>query len=194
MFTQYWRQCPKNVFPPFLNILPSWPRATAVAIKSHLTASLNTGCSLKLLSHGLQIYSSTRSPVNKLLDHLHSTVELIKSQDVLLSEETQTRALPEILAATAKSRVGNVSSETQNWMMNKGYAEIKSFLILISYCIQITALVLFLLNHHFYLLLKLLLMNQGLVQDFMDTCGNFTWQFIHSCVLNSHRTEDSRRI
>lgn len=111
MFTQYWRQCPKNFFPPFLNILPSWPRATAAgsrAIKSHLTASLNRGCSLKLLSHGLQIYSSTCSPVNKLLDHLHPTVELIKSQDVLLSEETQTRALPKILSATPKSRVRKI--------------------------------------------------------------------------------------
>lgn len=127
---------PQKRFSPFLNILPSWPRATAVAsraIKSHLTASLNRGCSLKLLSHRLQIYSSTCSPVNKLLDHLHSTVELIKSQDVLLSEETQTRALPEILSATAKSRVRNISSKIQNWTMNKGYAEIKSFLILISY-------------------------------------------------------------
>lgn len=40
---------PQKRFPPFLNILPSWPRATAVAsraIKSHLTASLNTGCRL----------------------------------------------------------------------------------------------------------------------------------------------------
>lgn len=36
-------------------------------------------------------------PVDKLLDHFHPSVELVESQDVLLSEETQPRAFPKVL-------------------------------------------------------------------------------------------------
>lgn len=36
-------------------------------------------------------------PVDKLLDDLHPSVELVQSQDVLLSEQTQPRTLPKIL-------------------------------------------------------------------------------------------------
>lgn len=37
------------------------------------------------------------SPVDELLDDLHPGVELVESQDVLLSEETQSRALSKVL-------------------------------------------------------------------------------------------------
>lgn len=37
------------------------------------------------------------SPVHKLLHHLHAGIELIESQNVLLSEEAEPRALPKIL-------------------------------------------------------------------------------------------------
>jgi len=37
------------------------------------------------------------SPVDKLLDDLHPSIQLVESQDVLLSEETKSRALSKIL-------------------------------------------------------------------------------------------------
>ena len=43
------------------------------------------------------VFAALFSPMNKLLHHLHPGVELVQSQDVLLSEETQPRALPEVL-------------------------------------------------------------------------------------------------
>lgn len=36
--------------------------------------------------------------MNKLLHHLHSSIQLIQSQNILLSKEPQTRALPKILS------------------------------------------------------------------------------------------------
>lgn len=39
----------------------------------------------------------TFSPVDELLDDLHPSIQLVESQDVLLSEETQSRALSKIL-------------------------------------------------------------------------------------------------
>lgn len=35
--------------------------------------------------------------MDKLLDDLHPSIKLIEGQDVLLSEETQARAFPEVL-------------------------------------------------------------------------------------------------
>jgi len=36
--------------------------------------------------------------MNKLLHHLHSSIQLIQSQNVLLSKQTQSRAFPKILS------------------------------------------------------------------------------------------------
>lgn len=37
------------------------------------------------------------TPLNELLDHLHACIELIQGEDVLLGEEPQPWAFPEVL-------------------------------------------------------------------------------------------------
>lgn len=52
------------------------------------------------------------SPVDELVDYLHPRIELVQSQDVLLREETQSRALSKILP---RYKQKNVKKKRQNF-------------------------------------------------------------------------------
>lgn len=54
-------------------------------------------------STSLKVPHTGFPPVDELLDHFHAGVELVESQDVLLSEETQPRAFPKVLQTDSQS-------------------------------------------------------------------------------------------
>lgn len=51
-------------------------------------------------------------PVDKLLDDFHPSIQLVECQDVLLSEETQSRALSKILPETHKNKQTVTNADT----------------------------------------------------------------------------------
>lgn len=55
-------------------------------------------------------------PLNELLHHLHPRVELVQGEDVLLSEQPQSRALAEVLQREQRAGAGETGrQEARGW-------------------------------------------------------------------------------
>lgn len=78
------------------------------------------------------------SPVDKLLDDFHASIQLVECQDVLLSKESQSRALSKILPRTQRHKTSRELTPKCKKAKNQNKFGLKSINLeafLISICV-----------------------------------------------------------